>query len=209
MLLDGQRVDLEVQVENEGDYPERTLYHWAREYSSALLAGEKYSKLPRTIIISIVGFNMFPCAEFHSEFQALETTRHIPLTDKLCLHFFELHKLPAHINADDILLLWLSLFRAETEEEMEKIEALENPVINQAVDAYKRIVTSGELREMERLYEKARHDEAQALHHARLEGEAKGRAKGEKAERKKWQGVVADKDALIAELRARLGDAER
>ena len=46
MLVDGQRVDLEVQVSDEGDFPERSLYYWAREYSSALGEGGEYINLP-------------------------------------------------------------------------------------------------------------------------------------------------------------------
>ena len=33
MKVNGQRVNLEVQVADEGDYTERSLFHWAREYS--------------------------------------------------------------------------------------------------------------------------------------------------------------------------------
>lgn len=57
----GQRVDLKVQVCNEGDYPERVMYYWAREFSSALMAGQGYSTLPRTIVISIIDFILFEC----------------------------------------------------------------------------------------------------------------------------------------------------
>ncbi|MDR2733828.1 MAG: Rpn family recombination-promoting nuclease/putative transposase [Spirochaetota bacterium] len=31
MIVDGQRVDLEIQVKDEHDYPERSLYYWARQ----------------------------------------------------------------------------------------------------------------------------------------------------------------------------------
>ena len=83
--------------------------------------------------------------------------------------------------------------------------------MNQAINAYNSVKVSAEFREAERLYAKARHDEAQALHHARLEGA--------KQERETWQGIVAEivaeKDAalteqaaLIAELRARLGEGK-
>ena len=47
-------------------------------------------------------------------------------------------------------------------------------------------------RERERLHSLARHNEAAALRHARDE------------EKKKWQNVVADKDAEIARLREQL-----
>ncbi len=44
MTVNGQRVDLEIQVSDEGDYPERALYYWAREYSSALVEGGEYKE---------------------------------------------------------------------------------------------------------------------------------------------------------------------
>lgn len=170
MIVNNQLVDLEIQVCNEGDYPERVMYYWAREFSSALPAGEGYSVLPRTIIISIIDFNLFSCTEYNSFFQPLEVTRHTLLSDKMGFHFFELKKLPNDITEDDPLLLWLSLFKAETEEELKRIRDMEVPEMEQAINAYYTITASPEFREKERLREKARHDEAQALYHAKLEG---------------------------------------
>ena len=164
MEVDGQRIDLEVQVDNEGGYyPERTLYYWAREYSTALPTAGKYAELPRTVIISIVGFKLFPCVEYHSEYQALEVTRHTPLSDMMILHYFELPKLPKTVTSDNGLELWLSLFSAKTEEELANIEALEVQEMKEAISAYRRITVTPEFQEAERLRSKARHDEAQAL----------------------------------------------
>jgi len=59
--------------------------------------------------------------------------------------------------------------------------------MEEAVKAYRTVATSSEVRERERLWEKARHDEAQALNNAKKE------------ERKHWQTVVAEKDTAIAE----------
>ncbi len=204
MTVDGQRVDLEIQVANEGDYPERSLYYWAREYSTALGAGERFSSLPRTIIISIVAFTLFDCEEFHSEYQPLEVTRHTPLTDKQVLHYFELPKLPEVVDAADELKLWLTLFNAETEEDLAKIEALEVTVMKEAIGAYRQVASTGELREIERLRSLARHNEASALHHARSQGEQIGAER----EREKWKGVVEEQAALIAQLQAQLGKGE-
>jgi predicted transposase/invertase (TIGR01784 family) len=50
--------------------------------------------------------------------------------------------------------------------------------MEQAIRAYHQITEDSEFREMERLREKARHDEASALRHARDEGRAEGRAEG-------------------------------
>lgn len=169
MTVNGQRVDLEVQVSNEGDYPERVMYYWAREFSSALLTGQGYSELPRTLVISIIDFMLFDCVEYHSFFQPLETTRHTLLSDKMGFHFFELPKLPDDVNKENMLLLWLSLFKADTEEELEKIKGMEVPVMSQAINAYYTVTASSEFREKERLRAKARHDEAQALYNAKRE----------------------------------------
>ena len=166
MTVDGDRIDLEVQVDNEGDYPARTLYYWAREYSTALPAAGRYADLPRTVIISIVGFKLFPCAEYHSEYQALEVTRLTPLSDKLSLHYFELPKLPETVTTDNDLELWLSLFRAKTEEDLLELESLEVHEMKEAINAYRHITVTPEFQEAERLRSKARHDEAQALFNA-------------------------------------------
>ena len=178
MIVNSQRVDLEVQISNEGDYPERVMLYWAREFSTALPAGQSYSMLPRTMITSIIDFNLFDCREFHSFFQPLEVTRHTLLSDKMGSHFFELRKLPDDVSEKDALLLWLSLFKAETEEDLEKIKGMGVPTMEQAINAYYTITASTEFREVERLREKARHDEAQALHHAKQEGRREGRQEG-------------------------------
>jgi len=187
MTVDGQRVDLEIQVADEGDYPERSLYYWAREYSTALTEGKEYADLPRTIIISIVAFELFDCTDFHSEFQVLEVTRGTPLTDKLSMHYFELPKLPKVGATDDELKLWLTLFNAETEEELARIEALGVSVMEQAIGAYRQVTATEEFKELERQRHYAAHNKASVLGHARRE------------ERKKWQDVVSKKDVLIGE----------
>ncbi len=175
MTVDEQRVDLEIQVADEGDYPERSLYYWAREYSTALGEGKRFSLLPRTIIVSILGFTLFDCEEYHSEYQPLEVVRHTPLTDKQVLHYFELPKLPEVVDAADGLKLWLTLFNAATEEDLAKIEALEVPVMKEAIGAYRQVAATGELREIERLRSLARHNEASALYHARNQGRDEGK----------------------------------
>ena len=198
MAVNGQRVALEVQVENEGDYPDRILYYWARSYSAALTEGSKYKDLPRTVIISILDFIQFTeSPEFHSEFRPLEVKRHDILSDKMSLHFFELKKLPAdELENSNKLLLWLSLFKADTEEELARIKALKEPVMEQAINAYEKITVTPEFQEMERLRSRARHNEAAAIYNA------------EQKEREKWQGVVADKDAENEKLRLRIAELQ-
>ncbi|MCL2218910.1 MAG: Rpn family recombination-promoting nuclease/putative transposase [Chitinispirillia bacterium] len=167
MTVNGQRVDLEVQVEDKGDYTERSLYYWAREYSSALPVGEDYSQLPRTIVISILAYPQFRCAEYHSEFGLLEVRRHERLTDRLAMHYFELPKLPEVVDAGDELKLWLAFFKADTDEKLEELVTVGGEIMVQAVEAYRSVSASDEFRELERLRDRARHNEASALAHER------------------------------------------
>ena len=95
----------------------------------------------------------------------------------------------------------MSLFRAKTEEELKQLEEMEVAVVTQAIGAYREVVVSPEFRELERLRFEARSNEASAL------------ANAERKADEKWQGVVAEKDAalaeqaaLIAKLQARLGE---
>lgn len=178
MKVNGQRVDIEIQVTDEGNYLERVLFYWARDYSSALPAGQDYSLLPRTIIVSITDFLLFDCKEYHSFFQPLEVNRYTLLSNKMGFHFFELPKLPTKVSEDNSLLLWLSLFNADTEEDLEKINKMEVSVMSEAISAYRAITASPEYRELERLREKAGHDEAQALLHAKIKGREEGKAEG-------------------------------
>ena len=179
MIVDGQRVDLEIQVQNKGDYVPRALYLWAREYSTALAEGGKYIDLPITVVISIINFPLFDCEEFHSEFAPLEVTRHTILSDRMRFHFYELPKLPALVSAKDDLKLWLTLFSAETEEDLAKLESLGVPFMSQAIEAMRSVSASPKFREIARQREIARRDEESALYNAELKGEARGEARGE------------------------------
>ena len=194
MVVDGKRVNLEIQIEDEGNYPERSMFHWAKMFTSSLPAGNDYSLLPKTIVISILGFRQFGCKEVHSEFAPMEITRHEILSDKQRYHFFELPKLPDvdFIDTTSEKDLWLALFNADTEEELEKLIVSGGEVMSQAVEAYRGITATEEFKYLEVLRARTRHDEAQAINNAKRKRD------------EHWKGVVAEIDARIAELEAQL-----
>jgi len=197
MTVDGQKVDLEVQVANERNYPERSLYYWARSYSSALPAGNNYSRLPRTIVISILAFSLFECTWYHSEFDLREVRRNEPLTDRLNLQYYELPKLPDTLDPNDQKHLWLKLFEAKTENQLQRIEQLGVPVMEQVIQAYRTVTGTKEFRELEELRSRARHNEASALDHARWQQDQIWQPKVDEL-----TSIIAEKDAIIAKLMA-------
>ena len=80
--------------------------------------------------------------------------------------------------------------------------------MQQAIKAYRHVSATEEFRSLERMLSDIRHNEASALGHARREGIYEGINIGKETEREKWHGIVAEKDAQIAELLARLGDKQ-
>jgi len=191
MTVDGRNVVIEIQVEPEKGFKDRAVYYMVREHSSALKSGGIYTQIPQTIIISIVGFKLFDCKEYYSEFFFQEKARNELLTDSIRVIFFELPKLPKEIPADDGLLLWLSLFAADTEEELASLQDLEVPIMGQAIDAYREVTATDSFRELERTRHYAEHNRATELHFAKEEGYRNAE--------EKWQGVVADMQGVVAE----------
>jgi 3-methyladenine DNA glycosylase AlkC len=64
------------------------------------------------------------------------------------------------------LKLWLAFFKAETEEELSKIQSIGGEVMAQAVEAYRHVSATEEFIMLERLRSDTRHNEASALAHA-------------------------------------------
>ena len=128
----------------------------------------------------------------------MEVKRHELLSDKQRYHFFELPKLPnvELIDGTSEKDLWLALFNAETEEELEKLISSGGEIMTQAVGAYHSITADREFQYLETLRSKARHDEAQALSNARRQER--------KLADKHWQGVVDEQATRIAKLEAQL-----
>lgn len=119
--IDGRIVNIEMQVNSEPDFRERTLFYWSKIYSEDLKGGEMYEKLKQTICINIINFNLFGCDDYHSHFKAMEVNRNEVLSDKFAIHFFELKKVNKarkHKPVED----WLNLINAETEGDLMAIQ---------------------------------------------------------------------------------------
>lgn len=170
MQVDERLINVEMQISNESDFRERTLYYWSKIYSSELKSGETYGKLRETICINIVNFNLFDCKEFHSHFKIMEKNRHEVLTDKFGIHFFELKKIGKHPNKENPMELWLQLINAETEEDLTMLEQTDVQEINQAILVLRELNADEKMRYFADMREKALHDEATALQRAREEG---------------------------------------
>lgn len=174
MEFGGKLVNIEIQVKNELDFRDRTLFYWAKLYTSSLKSEEEYGDLKQTITINIINFNMFDGKDFHTEIIAVEKGTNKLFTDKFSIHFFELKKISKNVDPNNGKELWLQFINAESEEEFEMISRTNIPIMQKAVNIIYDMSEDTKIREIARLREKALHDEATALSGARKEGKAEG-----------------------------------
>lgn len=60
----GRRYNIELQLQSESYYIERSLYYLSGLYREQLEPGESYAQLKRTVGISVLNFALFPTRQF-------------------------------------------------------------------------------------------------------------------------------------------------
>ena len=173
-------INIEMQVNSEPAFKDRTLYYWSKIYSEELKTSEEYDSLRKTICINIINFNLFESPEYQSHFQILEKERKELLTDKFSIYFFELRKVKKSQKGKPVED-WLKLINAEKEEELMALEmSTKIPEVKDVIVKVRELSADEKLRRLAFYREKRLHDEANAINGSRREGIKIGRAEGEK-----------------------------
>ena len=178
LQTDEQLINVEIQIRNDSDYRDRTLFYWSKLYTSELKEGDEYGELKKAIAVNIIDFNMFEGDNYHTEVQTTIKETGEVFSDKFSIHFFELRKVGKKVDPNNKKALWLQFINAESEEEFEMIKNTDVPTMKKAVRVIYDMSEDTRIREIARLREKALHDEASALGNARREGLAEGMEKG-------------------------------
>ncbi len=206
LRLKTQLLDIEIQRRDELDFRERTLYYWARLYTSELKTGEEYKTLKKSIALNLIDFELFPEQEsYHNEIvPCIKGTNDI-FTDKFCIHFFELSKYRKILKMNTNLpnskeSMWLQFLNAKTDDELEKLKSFNDPTLNKAIQAISGISDDPKINQIVRMREDAMHEEASAIANAEIRGEERGIKLGEERARK-------IKEAEINEIVMRLRES--
>ena len=132
-LNDNTLINLEMQVINEHNWPERSLSYLCRTFDN-LNSGENYQSVKSAIQIGLLDFTLFPLyPEFYSKYQFLNVKNHTLYSDKLRLSVLNLTRIDLATTEDKACGLdqWASLFKASTWEEL-KMLAKQDDYINEA-----------------------------------------------------------------------------
>ena len=177
-------INIEMQVNDLGDWPERSITYLCRSFDQ-LQKGGDYVDIHTTIHIGILDFNLSHLTpEFYSEFKLMNTKNHEIYSDKFVLRVLNLKSLEdasiAKEPADLYYWDWAKLFKTTTWEEL-KMLAKNNLDIEGAV------VTLHELSDDEKIKlqcearERYEWDMASATAKGEREGEEIGLRKGKEA----------------------------
>ncbi len=142
----GKIFNIEMQTTSDETFKTRSLYYWARLYSSQLDKGDKYKKLFPVISINILEFEMFNQFEkYHSTFVLMDKQlSDFILTDHLAIHFLELPKVRKVFKQKDApiekeLEKWLYYFNKEgeiAEDKLMEILLKEDNIFKKAHEKY-------------------------------------------------------------------------
>ena len=132
-LNDQKMLDLELQVADEKNWTERSLYYACRNYTS-LVKGGNYREAMPSIHIGLLDFTLFKNYEkFYATYKLLEETDYYPYTDKLQIGVVDLTRIDLATPEDQEYNIdkWAKLFKAKTWEDI-KMVAAKNRMIDDA-----------------------------------------------------------------------------
>ena len=152
VILNGYRqVDLEMQVVNYHDWPERSLNYLCRLFNS-LNKGDDYSATLPAIQIGILDFTPFPeNPSFYSKNLMMDTETHHVYSSKFAIHVLDLKQINNASSEDKHWGLdnWAKLFKAATWEDVKMIAA-NNKYLTEAANTMHELYSDREMhRQME------------------------------------------------------------
>ncbi len=148
LLNDNTIVNLEMQVVNEHDWPERSLSYLCRSFDN-LNQGEGYKNSKSVVQIGFLDYTLFPKnPEFYSTYKFLNVKKYTKYSDKLCISVVDLTQIDLATKEDKQYGIdyWASLFKSTTWEEI-KMLAQDNEYIKAACDTLYQLTRDQEIRQ--------------------------------------------------------------
>ena len=232
LLNNDKVVNLEMQVRNEHNWPERSLIYLCRAFDQ-LYRGQKYDEALPVIHIGFVDFTLHEeNPEFYATYKLLNVKNHLTYSDKFVLSVVDLNRIDLATEEDKLYKIdyWARIFKAKTWEEMKMLvkdnEYLEetaesiyianaDEIVRQQClareDAERRERTlERDNRILKEKYAKAQEEKAKAQEEKAKEQEEKNKAKEERdriqKEKDDLSCHIREQDNMITDLQAQLAE---
>lgn len=155
-------INIEMQVKDQYNMIDRSLYYWSNLYSNGLYKKEDYKENNKTIVINILAFNIFEEGPYHEKCMIKRDYNGEVLTDDLEMHFIQIPKAERE-KIRTTLDLWIRFIGNVKDEEVERMKNEVNEETKKAVmeaqEQYWKIMADPETRRIAELREKAIRDE--------------------------------------------------
>ena len=173
----GERVDIEVQLADEGNFKRRTLYYWSVLYMQSLQQGKDYDSLVPCICINILNFKMFDNTDrVFTRASIREDSSHERLFDELRIQFLELPKFKKKPKTEMTRIeRWIALFSDKVSFDEKKEYAMEDPAMNKVLNTYDQFFADPMERRAYMRREIARMDYEQGMKSNFAKGKEEGR----------------------------------
>ena len=184
-INDKEKVDVEIQISDKGDFVKRLLWYYSKLYSKQIEKGEYYDKIKKVVLIAIVDFDLKEIKEFkemETIWRIIETKkREKILTEDFELRIINLKKAKEKYEADknDKKAQWMLFIDDPNRKEVSQIME-ENKEIKKAVVKVKEMTEDEEMERLAFLREKAIWDENSIRHSGEQVGEERGKKIGKK-----------------------------
>jgi predicted transposase/invertase (TIGR01784 family) len=177
----GSIVHIEIQLRVLSDMKSRTIYSQSKLITEQMASGNKWSNIRRAITI-VITEDIFISEgdKYHHQFR-YRTKDGLEFTDLAEINTLDLKKLPSDNDSTD-LWYWMKFIKSDDEEVLDML-AMRSPQIKRAVGVLKELSADERTRMLYEKREMARRD-----FESRVDDVDK-----------KWQGIIAEKDTILAE----------
>ena len=176
LLNNNQVINLEMQVINEGDWEERSLYYLCKNFTE-LKRGRPYHDLLPVMHIGTLDFSLFSYNnQFYSEYLLRETKTHKVYSDKLCIRMLNLTQITnvPDEERNSALYKWAKLFKATTWEELHML-GKDDSSISKFTFTLHEMSENEKIRQQCMARERYEHDRASAISYGKKQGIEQGR----------------------------------
>jgi predicted transposase/invertase (TIGR01784 family) len=178
----GKLIDIEIQLCDQPQMRERTVFYLARMINEQIGAGDDYWSIKRTICILITDFVLVgENASYHNRYTLRDPKTGSEFTDLLEVDTLELPKLPRDEDGTP-LWDWLKFLAPQDEEDL-KMLADKNPQVKKSVSKFMTLTEDERTRMLADSREKLRRDISARVHAAEERGEKVGLEKGREEEK--------------------------
>lgn len=153
ILNDDTSVNIEMQVDDNKNTVERSIFHYAGVYHQGLKKNENFKKAKRVIGIWILCYNLFEEGPFHETARLKRDYENILLTNKMEFHYIQLPKFREKCKrVSSKLEQWLTFI---INEDVEEIKMIDNEFVQKAEDELEFINSDEEERMRAKFRERA------------------------------------------------------